>query len=782
MLPRFSAPLPWRFLAAAAAVLLTTHAGLAITTDTGMRLPGRVARIGSVNELPSGEPAPKPIVIIDDNLRRTFVPYRQVTGATAPIQKRERIRISQRVATTGRSIEDARRILGATPFDEFGRRTVSLQGPRGQVDVIQGITEITPEYTRVQAILVENSYVWDMRIATSSISQATLSRIILNRIDAEDVDQRLQVVRLYEQARRYSEALSELEAIQRDFPTVDLSKMQNSLTQVLAQYLLTEIQLRKRAGQHLRVQQYLQSFPRKGVAAETLLRVRNILDDYERPRLQYEQVLTLLEEQIALIKDDATREELKPIHDEIVHQLNYNITLNRMADFLRLADDNTITAEQKVALAVSGWLLGSGSGRQNLAVALSLYRTRNEIRTYLTSDRPSDRQASLAKIKAEEGGAPGFVADLIAHMPPPIVTEEGALEIPGFYQLTAPGIEEQPAFGYHIQLPPEYDPYRRYPCVVTLHGTGSGPVEQVDWWAGTYSERGLMRQGQAARQGYIVIAPHWTKPGQREYEFSSREHAAVLSTLRDACRRTSIDTDRIFLSGHSIGGDAAWDIALAHPDLWAGVIPMVAQSAKYVQHYAKNGRLVPMYFVGGEKDAAWLHRSGTEFDRYLKQAGYDVTVVQYLGRGHEHFQDEILRIFEWMDLPAHRREFFPEEFDVVSLRPWDNFFWWLELNGFPTASMALPQQWAPGRKRPSKVSADLRDKQKIFVNTGAKQATIWLSPEFVDFQLPIEISVNGRKVKDPIEPQLETLLEDVRTRADRQHPFWAKVEAVGRVR
>ena len=29
-----------------------------------------------------------------------------------------------------------------------------------------------------------------------------------------------------------------------------------------------------------------------------------------------------------------------------------------------------------------------------------------------------------------------------------------------------------------------------------------------------------------------VIAPEWTKPHQREYEYTAREHAAVLYTLR----------------------------------------------------------------------------------------------------------------------------------------------------------------------------------------------------------------------------------------------------------
>ncbi len=42
------------------------------------------------------------------------------------------------------------------------------------------------------------------------------------------------------------------------------------------------------------------------------------------------------------------------------------------------------------------------------------------------------------------------------------------------------------------------------------------------------------------------------------------------------------------------------------------------------------------------------------------------------------------------------------------------------------------------------------------------------------------ITINGRSLpKKPIQPDLRVLLDDVRTRGERQHPFWAKVEAGG---
>ncbi len=238
---------------------------------------------------------------------------------------------------------------------------------------------------------------------------------------------------------------------------------------------------------------------------------------------------------------------------------------------------------------------------------------------------------------------------------------------PGFYRFQVRGLASSPPVDYWVQLPPEYDPYRRYPAIVTLHGAGSTPSMQIDFWAGPWTPGGW-RKGQASRRGYIVIAPAWAAPYQKRYEFSAREHAAVLACLRDACRRFAIDTDRVFLSGHSMGGDAAWDIGLAHPDLWAGVIPFVSTSDKYIPLYWQNAEYLPLYFVMGELDGDRMVTNARDFDRYLKR-GFNVTVVEYLGRGHEFFFDELHRIFDWME--RTRRQALPRSFAVSCMRPWD---------------------------------------------------------------------------------------------------------------
>jgi pimeloyl-ACP methyl ester carboxylesterase len=362
-------------------------------------------------------------------------------------------------------------------------------------------------------------------------------------------------------------------------------------------------------------------------------------------------------------------------------------------------------------------------------------------------------------------------------MKPPIDVPKDSQRGPGLCEFTVPGKEGKADIRYFIQLPPEYDPLRHYPTIVTLADAGVGPQQMLDFWCGpAIKEKDGERHGQASRYGYITIAVDWQMPHQFTYDYSDREHSAVLRSLRDACRRFAIDTDRVFLTGHGIGGDAAWDIGLAHPDVWAGVMPIVATVDRYITRYWTNAKYTSWYFVGGELDGDKMRDNGVTLDRMIKP-DCDTTVVEYLGRGYEPFGDEIQRLFDWM---GRKRRTIPKEIDgYETMRPWDNFICWVEAEGLPPKSMVPPDNWPPPRGvRPAQLSSKRLAGNKITAKLQADKTTIWLSPEIVDFKDRISVELNGRQIgpRDRvIAPDLTVLLEDARTRADRQHPFWAKV-------
>lgn len=753
-----------------------------IVLKNGMRLEGTLGQLANLKVMAPGAFGGgaagggdiKSIVLVDDGLRRTLVPALQVTGVPdAGRSTTLKILVPQQVYTGPNKLAKVGAELKVSRFCEWGRRVYTMASGDGQQHIVQGITEVTPLYTRVQGLTGNKPVEWDMRIATSSLPRQMLSTM-LRGLDPKNTAHRLQIVALYIEADRIQDARKELEDLVEEFPELEGLKEQiDTLRQIGAQRLIREIKVRRDAGQHRMAYAIGDEFPLDGVSGATVLSIREFVTEYQDLKKRYDETLAEIKTQLEKIDDDAVREKLAPFCEEIARDLNVN-TLNRLDDFIRLADDDKLTADQKVALALSGWLLGSGSGTENTAVATSLGKVRDLVRDYLASSRKADRDVMLERLKELEGSSPAYLAKIVAHMKPPLSPpqpEEDKPGIPGLLEMKVPGIGENGDFTYLIQLPPEYDPYRRYPCVVSLHAAGTTPNQQIDWWAGAVHETG-QRGGQATRQGYIVIAPQWSKEHQQSYEYSTREHAAVLFSLRDAIKRFAIDTDQVFLSGLGMGGDAAWDIACSHPDLWAGAIPIGANCDKYIPLYIKNARHVPWLFVVGEKDSKREEDALNVWDKYFRFSGFDVMISEYLGRGHDHFYDEIHRMFEWMKL--HRRNFFPKSFEIGTVRESDNFFWYLEFHDLPQAVIVSPLQFS-GR-RAMEVTGDLTANNGLRIKCGAGGGTVYYSPEMLDLSKKVQITLPGRGKNQTFEPSAEVLLEDVRTRGDRQHPFWAKIE------
>jgi predicted esterase len=797
-------------------------AGKIVVLKNGMEVRGQLGKISSLGtDLYStgggaGGVDNQLIVFVEDGLRRVFFSTLQVASIRDEIESLELIRLRQPVQNQGPVIGTVAPLLNApTAFDEWGRRQITMRGPRGPLKIVQGITEVTPGYLRIQALHSRPPMQWDMRLATSSIPRETLAKILLTHVDQNDSEKRLAVVRLFLQSQRYDEARAELKSAISDFPELaDLNVQLTELARMHTKQKIRELKRRQRAGQHHLVWNLLEKFPAEGVAAEQLLEVREMHEAYSKQLSQIEAAHSRVGAFVGELAPGPLQDMMMAFQKELRLDLSVN-TIDRLSDFERLADDEDLNNEQKLALAVTGWLTG-GHGVDNLALASSLWRTRDVVQRYLFADDQTSRESLQAELSSEEANSPRHIARLLAAMKPPLAAAEPA-DIVERADIVEPAGDDRDEsqdskkdatadtpianhtlefqvegidgpFRYLVQLPPEYDPLRRYPTVVSLHGAGSRPELQIDWWAGAAdSPRGQrqgqgQRRGQATRHGYIVVAPDWTSSGQRKYHYSAREHAAVLFTLRDAFQRFAIDTDRVFLAGHTMGGDAAWDIGLAHPDIWAGVIPIGATAAqkdkkapKYVHLYWKNARHVSFYFVGGAKDGARQRLNARDLNRYLTRPGIDAMVVEYLGRGHESFYDDIQQVFRWMNL--HQRDFDETEFEVATLRPWDNFFWWAEVDELPSRSMILPAAWPPkGAARPAEVSGVIRERKNVYLTTGAAKATIWLSPDLVDLDGDVTISVNGKTRGRNIKADVHVILEDARRRGDRQRPFWASYE------
>lgn len=613
------------------------------TFNDGRSMTGQHNTISSVAADPSNPRATaggvdiKQILLIDDDYRRVYIPTQHLTNMDPIDVPQVTILVEQNVAEVGHRLGSLGPVMGIKPWDKYGRRSLrmNLPKPMGPISIVQGITEITPTYTRVQGLRGSKpTVIWDMRIATSSIPRNVLATILKKAIPQDDVHARLSAVQLYLQSERFTDASKELEQIVKDFPKMKgLEREVRNQRQRGARYALKEIELRRKSGQHYFTRALLEGFPSDGVAGETLQHVKQVIGEYDERQQKLDKVHQLLSELIPQIKNKAHREFSAKMAEEIKKELTFN-ALGRMATLLQFGDSKEMKTEEKVSLAISGWLVGSDYGTDRLPVALSLVSVRDLVAEYLQESMEPRRKQLAKEIKSKEGGTPEQVARILRQMKPPgelpkLVDER----IYGYFQKTIPGLNENPDVRYLVQVPPEYDPLKAYPTIITLPGAGSTPELQLDFWAGglLWKEEGekkyATRNGQGMRHGYITVAIDWRKPYQNKYEFSAREHYAVLTTLRDVSRSFSINMDKVFLTGHDIGGDAAWDIALAHPDHWAGVMPIVGDGYKYCDKYWQNAKYVPFYVVFGQHDGASLSYNSMNLTRYMK-GKFDTTVVE----------------------------------------------------------------------------------------------------------------------------------------------------------
>ena len=114
-----------------------------------------------------------------------------------------------------------------------------------------------------------------------------------------------------------------------------------------------------------------------------------------------------------------------------------------------------------------------------------------------------------------------MVAKLLAHMKPPVETARARRPAaPGYYELEVAALPTEPPVTYYVQLPPEYDPYRRYPAIVTLHGAGTHAPSSRSTGGRATGRRTARAGARPPATATSSIAPEWTAEHQKEYGYS----------------------------------------------------------------------------------------------------------------------------------------------------------------------------------------------------------------------------------------------------------------------
>jgi poly(3-hydroxybutyrate) depolymerase len=221
---------------------------------------------------------------------------------------------------------------------------------------------------------------------------------------------------------------------------------------------------------------------------------------------------------------------------------------------------------------------------------------------------------------------------------------------------------------YALYLPKNYDPQRAYPLVLSLHGAWSNHRLNLKRVFG-FSNRGGESDAEATRYfpmlpdvDFIVASP--LARGTLGYTLFAESD--VWAVLDDVKKRFSIDPDRVYLTGLSMGGGGTLAIALARPDVFAAIVPVCPAAFGNERDKIGNAINLPAWFHHGDKDPLVNVDISRQLTRRLKDFGGQVEYSEYPGVLHNSWETayQDARIFSWF--AKHKRNRFPKRVRFAS--------------------------------------------------------------------------------------------------------------------
>ena len=166
-------------------------------------------------------------------------------------------------------------------------------------------------------------------------------------------------------------------------------------------------------------------------------------------------------------------------------------------------------------------------------------------------------------------------------------------------------------------------PEKKFPLLLFLHGGGESGESLVKVKGNGPPK--LIAQGK--KFPFLILAP------QNPHKKMWWDVRAVKQLLDTVVANNKVDPSRIYLTGLSRGGGAAWEMAVQYPETFAAMAVVCGMTP--LPYASWIDKRMPIWvFHGIDDESIPISESDTMVEK-LREMGYDVRFTRYKGVGHE---------------------------------------------------------------------------------------------------------------------------------------------------
>ena len=192
---------------------------------------------------------------------------------------------------------------------------------------------------------------------------------------------------------------------------------------------------------------------------------------------------------------------------------------------------------------------------------------------------------------------------------------------------------------YLLFLPEGYgQQQKRWPLMLFLHGAGErgDDLEKVE----THGPPKIVQTRKDFP--FIVVSPQCP-----ENDWWTKKTEVLINLLDEIIARYDVDTERVYLTGLSMGGYGSWALAADYPDRFAAVVPICGGGNRTMSLMLKD---VPIWAFHGAKDSVVPVEESKEIVDAINRRGGNAKLTIYPEANHDSWTQTYnnQELYDWL--------------------------------------------------------------------------------------------------------------------------------------